>query len=174
MGAPHNRRLHQSRSRRAQSQEQLRASVRDRALARSRALKRLLVAGSAALSGLFAAFAAAAFPGRTIKHTAAGAAATESSNSQAQSGGSEPTPLQPPPEAPAGGQSEGAGGQSEGAGGQSEGAGGQPSEGGEAAPPPAGNSETPSTSTGSAEAPAARATTPSESASNEPVISGGS
>jgi hypothetical protein len=167
MGAPHNRRLHQSRSRRAQSQEQLRASVRDRALARSRALKRLLVAGSAALSGLFAAFAAAAFPGRTIKHTAAGAAATESSNSQAQSGGSEPTPLQPPPEAPAGGQSEGAGGQSEGAG-------GQPSEGGEAAPPPAGNSETPSTSTGSAEAPAARATTPSESASNEPVISGGS
>lgn len=85
--------------------------TRDAALRRLKSINRWLIAGSAALTGLFAAVAANAFPGRSIKSTS-GTAATHArgdstgGRSGSASGHSSPTKTQsgatprPPAQAP--------------------------------------------------------------------------
>lgn len=85
-------------------------NVRDAALRRLGRLNRWLIAGSVALTGIFTEVAASAFPGRTIKASAASRSSTRSQRLE-HSGddGSAATtePVQPPEQAPQSSPTEG-------------------------------------------------------------------
>ena len=95
-------------------------ATRDAALRRLARAKRWLLAGTAALTGVLAAVAAGAFPGKSV-NGAAGATTSQAGSAAAAAGGraaegsraSEEAPLQTPeqqPQGSAGGESSAAGG----------------------------------------------------------------
>src|SRR5271165_3493362 len=86
---------------------------RDAGLRRLAALRRWLIAGSVAITGVFAAIAAHAFPGKTARPSGAQArsegrpgdeSAASASASAAQSSEGSAAPLNPPAQAPEGGE----------------------------------------------------------------------
>ncbi|MHB8492477.1 MAG: hypothetical protein ACYDA6_09745 [Solirubrobacteraceae bacterium] len=159
---------------------------RDAALAKLTNVKRLLFAGTTALTGALTVVAANAFPGRTVKANASTADGTGPSTVNVRPGGAqqseEPAPLQRPTQTPRPSSESGTPG-SEETGSSSSPSGGEASSGSESGAPESstGSGEaTPSAPSGSgspsgepaAEAPASEA--PATSAPETPVVSGGS